>query len=185
MFLFPLTSDAGLGPLEPWSATELATAVELAREHLAPWIPFAHTVTDVETARAFLQRFADRHAADSGHMFGIWRDGRLIGGALFPLFDTANGMCELGAWLVPQAQGQGLVTLAARTLVDWALRDRGLSRVAWRLDPRNDRSRAVARRLGLVFEGIQRSAHVVNGQRQDCEVWSALAGEWPSTVERS
>jgi RimJ/RimL family protein N-acetyltransferase len=178
MFFHPIGDDAVLGPLEPWHAEQFATAVECARSHLAPWIPFAHTVTDLDSAREFLQRFADEHAADTRHNFGIWVRGELVGGVLFPVFDVRTGVCEIGVWLVPSAQGRGLVTRAARSLVDWALRTRGMSRVAWRADPRNERSLAVARRLGLAFEGVLRSVHVVDGERQDMQVWSVIADEW-------
>jgi RimJ/RimL family protein N-acetyltransferase/SAM-dependent methyltransferase len=164
--------------LEPWHAEQFAAAVAGARDHLAPWIPFAHTVTDVATARDLLQRMANSHANDSRHMYGIWQDGTLVGGALFPVFDTANGMCEIGVWLVPEAQGRGLITRASRYLIDWAIAERGMQRVSWHTDPRNERSRAVARRLGMTFEGVRRSSHVVAGARQDGEVWSILASEW-------
>ena len=46
MFVYPLGDGAGLGPLEPWQAEEFAEVVARARDHLAPWIPFAHTVVD-------------------------------------------------------------------------------------------------------------------------------------------
>jgi RimJ/RimL family protein N-acetyltransferase len=180
VFLYALDDDIGLGPLEPWHAEQFAAAVEHARDHLAPWIPFAHTVTDVDTARDLLQRLADSHASDSRHMYGIWQGDKLVGGALFPAFDTKKGICEIGVWLLPEYQGRGLITRAARYLIDWAIRVRGMSRVAWHTDPRNARSQAVARRLGLTFEGVCRSCHVVNGERQDMQVWSVLVDEWPS-----
>lgn len=110
VFTYSLGGGAVLGQLEPWHAEEFAAAVDHAREHLAPWIPFAHTVTDVDSARDLLQRLANDHAADSRHVYGIWEEGRLIGGAIFPTFDRKNGMCELGVWLVPEAQGRGLIT---------------------------------------------------------------------------
>jgi RimJ/RimL family protein N-acetyltransferase/predicted O-methyltransferase YrrM len=176
--LYPLGDGAGLGPLEPWHAEEFAESVARAREHLAPWIPFAHTVVDTESARAFLQRFADAHGADTRHLFGIWRDGRLVGGVMFPTFDARAGSCEIGVWLEPQAQSRGLVTRAVRVLIDWAFRTRGLSRVEWNTDPRNARSRAVAQRFGMTFEGVRRSLHRVAGERQDSETWSILASEW-------
>jgi ribosomal-protein-serine acetyltransferase len=179
VFLYKLGDGAGLGQMEPWHAEEFAAAVDHARDHLAPWIPFAHTVTDVDKARDFLQRLANDHASDTRHVYGIWMRGTLVGGALFPVFDTKNGMCELGVWLAPEVQGRGLITGAARYLVDWAIRVRGMSRVAWHTDPRNERSKAVARRLGMTFEGVRRSSHVVAGVRQDGEVWSVLAEEWP------
>ena len=178
MFSYPLGDDAVLAPLEPWQADQFAAAVEHARHHLAPWIPFAHTVTDVDSARDLLQRMADGHAADTRHMYGIWLDGRLVGGVLFPVFDVPNGMCEVGVWLVPEVQGRGLIARATRRVVDWAIRERGMVRVAWLTDPRNERSKAAAKRLGMSFEGVRRSSHVLAGERQDIEVWSLLADEW-------
>jgi len=178
MLVYSLSDDAGLGPLEPWHAAEFAAVVDNAREHLAPWIPFAHTVNDINSARAFLQRFADSHAMDSRHCYGIWLGDRLVGGVLFPRFDALDGVCEVGVWLTPEAQGLGLVTRAARALIDWAILDRGMSRVEWRTDPRNARSKAVAGRLGMTFEGVLRSSFVVRGERRDTEMWSLLADEW-------
>ncbi|HEX6872446.1 MAG TPA: GNAT family N-acetyltransferase [Micromonosporaceae bacterium] len=178
MILHPLGDGAGLGPLEPWHAEQFADSVAQARDHLAPWIPFAHTIAEVETARGFLQRFADARASDTRHLYGIWRDGQLVGGLMFPGFDQRSGICELGVWLSPQAQGQGLMTRAAGHLIDWAFRERGMSRVEWHTDPRNGRSRAVAKRLGFTFEGVRRSSHVVADERQDAEVWALLAREW-------
>ncbi|HKE52309.1 MAG TPA: GNAT family protein, partial [Actinomycetes bacterium] len=175
---YSLGDGAELGQLEPWQAEQFAAAVDHARAHLAPWIPFAHTVTDAASARDLLQRFASDHASDTRHLYGIWRDNRLIGGAVFPRFDTKNGICELGVWLAPEAQGRGLITRAAHYLADWAIRVRGMSRVEWHVDPRNERSKAVAQRLGMRFEGVLRSAHVLAGERQDMEVWSVLADEW-------
>jgi ribosomal-protein-serine acetyltransferase len=178
VFLYPLGDDAGLGMLEPWHAEQFAAAVDQARAYLAPWVPFAHSVTDVDSARVLLQRLADRHAGDTAHLYGIWQDGQLIGGAVFPQFDTGTGICELGVWLVPRVAGRGLITKAARYLLDWAIRIRGMSRVEWHTNPENERSKAVARRLGMTCEGVLRSAFVLAGKREDVEIWSILAHEW-------
>jgi len=178
--VYQLGDGAALAPLEPWHAEQFAAAVDKAREHLAPWIPFAHTVTDVDTAREFLQRLANDHANDTRHAYAIWQDEQIVGGVLFPRFDATSGVCEIGVWLVPQAQGRGLVTRAARELVDWAIRDRGMVRVGWHVEPGNERSKAVARRLGMTFEGVRRLAYTIAGTHQDEEIWSVLASEWRS-----
>ena len=178
MFSYPLGDGAVLALLEPWHADQFAATVDHAREHLAPWIPFAHRVTDVDSAREFLQGMADAHAADSRHWYGIWLDDKLVGGVGFPVFDVANGMCEIGVWLVPEVQGRGLIARSTRRAVDWAFRERGMARVGWHTDPRNERSRAAAKRLGMTFEGVRRSSFVIAGERQDVEVWSVLADEW-------
>lgn len=180
MLAHPLGDGAELRSLEPWQAAEFATHVDRIREHLAPWIPFAGTVTDPDSARDLLQRMADAQARDAGRFYGIWVDGALEGGALFRTFDAVGGVCEIGVWLAPEVRGRGLVNRAARHMIDWAFRVRGLSRVEWRTDPRNERSRAVARALGMTREGTLRSSFVLGGARNDTEVWSVLAGEWPT-----
>ena len=181
MLTHDLGDGARLEALEPWRAREFAEHVEGAREHLRPWIPFASTVSDEASARELLRRFADEQARDGGRLYGIWLDTSLVGGTLFRTFDIASGVCEIGVWLAPQAQGRGLVTRAVRHMIWWAFAVRGLSRVEWLTQPGNEPSRAVARRLGMSREGLLRGASVVAGTRVDLEVWSLLATEWDTS----
>jgi ribosomal-protein-serine acetyltransferase len=173
---------AQLRSLEPWQAEEFAAHVERVRAHLAPWIPFASRVVDAESARELLQDFAARQAGDTGRIYGIWVDDELVGGTLFRVFDTGAGMCEIGVWLAPEMQGRGLITCAARHMIDWAVDVRGLNRVEWRTDPHNEPSRAVARRLGMTLEGTLRSSFQLGSERRDTEVWAVLADEWRSAA---
>jgi RimJ/RimL family protein N-acetyltransferase len=173
-----LGDGVDFGPLEPWRADEFAAAVDRAREHLRPWIPFASTVVDVPTARAHLQRFADMRAQDKGAMYGIWVDRLLSGGTLFRGFDAHIGTAEIGVWLDPSAEGRGLIQAACRLMIDYAFRLRGLHRIEWYCAQDNARSRAAAARLGMTHEGTLRSNYVVNGRRIDSEVWAVLASDW-------
>lgn len=65
-------------------------------------------------------------------------------------------------------------------MIDWAFRVRGMSRVEWRSVESNDKSVAVAKRLGMTMEGVLRSASPMHGIRHDVQVWSILAQEWPA-----
>ena len=179
MITHALADGVVFGPLEPWRAEEFAAAVEQARDHLRPWVPFATKVVDVPSARALLQRYADLRARDEGAMFGIWAEGLLCGGTLFRNFDTTIGVAEIGVWLDPAAEGRGLIQTACRLMIDYAFRVRGLHRVEWWCDALNTRSRAAAQRLGMTHEGTTRSSYVVDGRRIDSEVWGVLATEWP------
>lgn len=178
MFVRPITEDAELRPLEPWQAAEFATHVDKARAAIGPYIPWAEVVVDESSAHAFLQRYADRQAADDGRIYGIWRAGELVGGVLFRTFDAGAGSCEIGVWLAADAQGHGLVTRAAQQLIDWAIGVRGLTRVEWRCMSTNQPSIAVAQRLGLTCEGTFRQAFPYRGEVHDVQVWSLLSDEW-------
>ncbi|XVQ12140.1 GNAT family N-acetyltransferase [Spirillospora sp. CA-255316] len=178
MFAVPLGEGAELRPLEPWQAEEFADHADRVRADISPWIPWAATVTDVPSARAFLEQYARRRAADQGRIYGIWIDGLLQGGTVFRTFDPVLLNCEIGVWMGTAGRGRGLITTAARRMIDWALGSRGMARVEWHCDPENERSVAAAERLGMTHDGTLRKAFVMNGERRDVMIWSILAGEW-------
>jgi RimJ/RimL family protein N-acetyltransferase len=180
VFAYSLGEGAELRPLEPWRAEEFAAHVARVRDHLAPWVPFATRVVDAASARVLLQRYADKQARDEGAMYGIWQDQTLVGGTLFRDFDAQTGICEIGVWLAPEAEGRGLVIRAVRHMIDWAVVVRGITRVEWRTDPDNARSRAVAQRLGMTLDGVLRASFPINDELRDTEVWSLLASELKS-----
>jgi ribosomal-protein-serine acetyltransferase len=180
MLSLALADDAELRPLEPWQAEELARHVSAAREHLEPFLPWVDRVAEVDGARTFLQRYADRQAKGEGRVFGVWVDGTLSGGVLFRIWETESGLCEVGVWLAPEVVGRGLITRAVTAMIDWAFLVRGMHRVEWRCAAANERSGAVARRLGMTLDGTLREAFPYHGVRHDVEVWSVLATEWPT-----
>jgi ribosomal-protein-serine acetyltransferase len=179
-----LGDGAELRPLEPWQAEEFLAHMDRARETVDPWIPWASVSTDLESARATLQRYADKQAKDAGRLYGIWQDDVLVGGTMFVSFDTASGNCEVGCWLEPSAYRRGLITKAIRLLIDWALVTRGLYRVEWICRPDNVSSSNVARRLGMTLDGTLRASYPWKGVRHDSEIWSVLAPDWPTPDKR-
>lgn len=182
MYAIPLAPGAELRPLEPWQAPEFLAHVDRARSHTDVWIPWATFSTDLPSARATLQSYADKQAADRGRLYGVWREGTLVGGVMFVHFDTGAGTCEIGVWTEPAGEGHGLITTAVRHLLHYAFTTRGLHRAEWHSNPRNTRSRAVAQRLGMTLEGTLRQAAAHGGARIDIEVWSLLAEEWDATA---
>ncbi|NYE71070.1 GNAT family N-acetyltransferase [Microlunatus parietis] len=179
MFTKPLGDDAELSPLEPWQAEELLAHMDRGREFIGRYIGLAHAVHDLESARSFLRSYADKARDDAGRIYGIRVDGTLVGGVLFRVMDVQQGTAEAGCWLEPSAVGRGLVTRASRMIIDWAIRDRSIHRVEWMAAVGNTASIAVAKRLGMVREGVLRQCYLhPDGERLDLEVWSVLAPEW-------
>jgi RimJ/RimL family protein N-acetyltransferase len=178
MFAAHLTLTAQLRPLEPWQAEEFAAHMDRAREHIRPWVGPSFVTDTVEGARATLTRYAEKTAQDGARILGIWDDGTLVGGVMFVEFSAASGTCELGCWLEPPAEGRGLITLACRALLDWALVTRALHRAEWWCRGDNVSSEQVARRLGMTFEGALREAWKVGDTFYDKHVWSVLSSEY-------
>ncbi|WP_175408330.1 GNAT family N-acetyltransferase [Streptomyces sp. TRM64462] len=169
---------AELCPLEPWQAEEFLAHMDRGREFIGRHNGLPDVVTDVESSRAFLQAYADKTASDTGRIHGIRWDGTLVGAVILRTMDVAQRTAEAGCWLEPAAVGRGLVTRAARVLIDWAVEQRGIHRVEWWVSPDNTPSIAVARRLGMTRDGVLRASHLYRGERHDEEIWSVLAPEW-------
>lgn len=179
MYAISLGDDgAELRPLEPWRAEEFLAHMDRGRELVGQFIGLADRVTDLASSRAYLQTYAEKAAADAGRIYGIWVNGELVGGVLFRTMDLAQGTAEVGCWLEPSAVGKGLVTRAARVIIDWAIEERGIHRVEWRAAAGNRASVAVAQRLGMTQDGMLREYFLYRGKRHDIEIWSVLAPEW-------
>ncbi|HEY0453686.1 GNAT family protein [Actinophytocola sp.] len=179
MFSISLGDDgAELRPLEPWRAEEFLAHMDRGRQFVGQYIGLADAVTDLASSRAFLRAYAEKAAADTARIYGVWVDGKLVGGVLFRTMDIEHGTAEAGCWLEPAAVGRGLVTRAARVIIDWAVEERGIHRVEWLVSAENQASVAVARRLGMTKDGVLRASYPHRGARHDVEVWSVLAPEW-------
>lgn len=178
MFSLPLSESAELRPLEVWHATEFAAHMERARDHIRPWVGPSFVTENIVGARATIARYAERQAADGARLYGIWNRGVLVGGVMFTDFSTASGGCEVGCWTEPAGEGHGLITGAVEELLRWAFRTRGLHRAEWHCRADNERSAAVAARVGMTLEGVRREAWEYDGVRYDKQVWAILAPEF-------
>lgn len=81
-------------------------------------------------------------------------------------------------WIDVAFEGRGLVSRAMTILLDQAFGPLGLARVTVHTEAANQRSRAVAVRLGFTEEGLHRQAIAIGGQRRDEVVYGLLADEW-------
>jgi len=178
VFSMTVAEGVRLRPLEVWHAVDFAEHLDRAREHIRPWVGPAFVTDSVDGARATVQRYADAAAADGARLYGLWEGDVLVGGVMFVTFDPGWGICEIGCWLEPAAEGKGLITRSVSALLDWAFGTRGMSRAEWRCRTDNERSVAVAHRLGMHSDGVLRSSWVYQGRRYDKQVFSLLRHEW-------
>src|SRR5262249_27235381 len=85
---------------------------------------------------------------------------------------------EVGYWLRDGAEGHGYAQEAVRELTRFALEELAANRVEIRCDPRNERSRRVAERLGFVYEGcLRNSRQDPEGRPRDTVVYGLIPGD--------
>jgi len=114
------------------------------------------TLTEVEEGIA---EWLDRWESWGMSLCSLERreDGRVVGRAGFLRWDpetwqVGGDETELGWLLAREHWGQGYATEAALALREWAVAERGLTRLISLIRPGNDRSVRVAERLGERYE---------------------------------
>jgi ribosomal-protein-serine acetyltransferase len=182
MFTFPLGDDAALLPRTAALTDAYHELLAANRERLARWEPWAAEPPTPESTRSFLE--ASGRAWLEGTELPVaiavpagdhhWQ---LAGSAGLRISGYSNS-ADSGYWIDAAFEGRGLVTRTMTALLDQAFGPLGLARVTVHTEVANQRSRALAARLGFTEEGVRRQAISFPDGRRDQVVYGLLAREW-------
>jgi ribosomal-protein-serine acetyltransferase len=161
---------------EESDADELHDCVEANRAHLARWMPWAATQTRAQTLE-FIRLTRRQIGNNDGVQTAITAGGRIVGSVGLHQVIWAHRSTSIGYWVADSHQGRGIITIAVAAYLDYAFATLELERVVLTAAVGNHRSRAIARRLGFIEEGVLRAAEVVNGRAHDLVVYSRLASD--------
>jgi len=103
---------------------------------------------------------------------------RVIGDSYFTLASLENSKGEIGWTLHPDFVGHGYASEAARAVLAIAFERIGLHRVVAELDPRNDASIALCKRLGMREEAYFVKDLWFRGDWGDTGMYAILREEW-------
>jgi len=159
-------------------ATELHSLIEVNRDELARWLPWAATQT-LEDTRKYIEQARAQAVRDEALQLALVCDGRIAGAIGCVSIDWPNRSTGIGYWLAEEFQGRGTMSAAVRALAEHALRVWDLNRVEIRVATGNRRSRAIPERLGFREEGLLRQAQRIGDRVVDLAVYSMLADDSP------
>jgi [ribosomal protein S5]-alanine N-acetyltransferase len=105
--------------------------------------------------------------------------GRIVGvinltGIIHGFFQNAY----MGYYGVAGMNGRGLMREAIGLVMRHAFNDIGLHRLEANIQPGNEASKALAKRLGFRLEGYSPSYLKIDGEWRDHERWAILSEEW-------
>ncbi len=115
---------------------------------------------------------------DDAVSFAVAADGELVGNVGLRNVDAEAGTAEIGFYVLPDHQGEGYATAAARLAVEYAFDYRRLHRVEAESYGFNEASRRVLEKVGFEAEGVRREAAFVDGAYRDVHTFGVLASEW-------
>jgi len=143
---------------EPRDAPLLKDAVDASRDHLSAWMLWARGEPQTfEETIELVKRFRSTFDAGEDFTYGIFApdESELLGSTgLMPRIGP--GGLEIGYWVRASATRQGVATESSAALARVGLEVCGADRIEIRIDPDNEASLGVPRKLGFLEEATLR-----------------------------
>ncbi len=158
-------------------APALHDLVDRNLDHLREWLGWVDLDHSVAGKCGFIEGCRAQYEAGTGLSLALADGHELIGVLGYNTLDGLHHQGELGYWLSADRGGSGVMTRAARALVEHGFGALGLHRQVIRAATGNTRSRAIAERLGFTLEGVERGAELINGRYLDLARYVAIEGE--------
>jgi RimJ/RimL family protein N-acetyltransferase len=167
---------------EPDDAPLLKEAVDVSLEHLRPWMPWVRfEPQSLDQKVELLRMFRGQFDRDENYVYGVFDpdETRLLGGSgLHPR--GGDESLEIGYWMRVDATGQGIATEVTAVLTRVGIEWCRLARVDVQVDPANERSVRIPRKLGFTEEGLLRrrlEPKEEGGERRDSMLFTMLDRE--------
>ncbi|OGH06526.1 MAG: hypothetical protein A2171_02205 [Candidatus Levybacteria bacterium RBG_13_35_9] len=159
-------------------STGLFNLIDKNRDYLEKWLPWLHSVKEAEDSEKKIKEWAKKQKKGEGVNLGIWYKGQLAGVVSFNFINKENKKAEIGYWLDKNHQGKGIVTKSCELLIDYGFNELNLHRVEISCAQGNNKSCAIAERLGFAKEGCFRQSGFLNGKFVDMNWYGLLKSDW-------
>ena len=177
MFKFNVDKDIYLMLIRNKDDEELFQLIDSSRDYLRQWLPWVDESKSVENTREFIEASKKQFLSESGFQAGIWYKEKLVGVIGFHSINWGNRNSSIGYWLHSDYQGNGIMTKACKSLVEYAFEELNLNRIEIRCAEENFKSRAIPERLGFIQEGIAREAEWIYDHFVNHIVYSKLKSD--------
>jgi len=179
MFHLDVDDDIALVLAEERHAQVMTDLIRRNQDRLARWEPWAEQPATLDGTRAYIRAALEDFlrgrqistiiAVDGGRRF-VGRCGMRI--------NPYAGSGDIGYWIDAEFEGRGITSRSARALVTSVFNEVGLSKVELRTSIANQRSRAVAERLGFVYEGVLPAGLRFLNRADDVALYGVTAHQW-------
>ena len=166
--------------LQPEHAAELFALVEANRAALREWLPWVDATVKVADSEKFIATALRERAATRAYTSGIWSMGRLVGAIGHNRIDWAARIAFPGWWLVPAAQGQGIMTQCCQVVFAHAFTQLQVGRIVVGVATGNVRGQAIVQRLGFKQISTLKNAEVLKNRSVDHFIYSLVPAPSPA-----
>ena len=169
-----ISPDLELRILEPAHAAELFALVDANRATLREWLPWVDGTRRRADTEKYIADTVRDHRETRACSCGIWSSGRLVGVIGHNRIDWAARVAFPGWWLVPAAEGKGIMTQCCQAFIADAFRQLQVHRIVVGVATGNLRGQAIVKRLGFKQVTTLRNAEMLHGRGVDHFIYSLL-----------
>jgi RimJ/RimL family protein N-acetyltransferase len=143
----------------PGDGTALNQAVLESEDRLKPWFPWAQEMPSVEDSEVLMRGWHAKYISreDLQLLLFLKEENILIGCSGLRPHNWDVPKFEIGYWIRTGYEGRGYVTEAVNGITQFGFDTLGAERLMIRCYRQNERSAAVAKRCGFLYEGTFRS----------------------------
>jgi RimJ/RimL family protein N-acetyltransferase len=169
----------------------LKAAVDSSLDELRLWMPWAHKDPQPVAEKVeLLRRFRGQFDMGEDFVYGILSpdESAVLGGSGLHVRSQDGTSFEIGYWIRSDRTREGLATEATAALTRVAFEVAGVERVVVRVDPENEPSLAIPRKLGFVEEGtLRRVLHGSDGTpgQRDAVLFALVRDEFAASPAAS
>jgi RimJ/RimL family protein N-acetyltransferase len=137
-----------------------------------------------EAAENWIRTHPERFAQGVGISFAIvLRETGELGGAIGLHPEPPHQRAEIGYWLGVPYWNRGIMTEAARAILDYGFTTLGLNRIFATHFTRNPASGRVMQKIGMTYEGVLRQHLRKDDHFEDAAIYSILRREWEAEAQ--
>ena len=177
---FPIVAnDLCIRPFNEGDVPAFLDAVHESVATVGTWMPWCHAAYSEGEARSWFDECLANLRAARSYDVGIFgADGKaLYGGISINQLNVQHNFGNIGYWVRQSRHRRGVATRAVRTITTYGFNHLKLTRLEIVAPVDNRPSRAVAERVGAVFECVARNRLIVNGSPTAAALYSLTPGE--------
>lgn len=178
LFQIQIHEHLMLKQLELSEAEALFALTEQNRTYLRQWLPWVDITKSIEDTKNYLYFCKNEYDRSQVINAGIWYGGQLVGCIGYNEVNRFHRFAKIGYWLSAHMQGKGIMTQTCEAMVRYGFQELNMNRLEIRVATENQKSQAIPKRLGFVYEGAIRQAEWLTDHFVDHMVFGILREEF-------
>ena len=180
MLKFPYAIHTDVCLLAPHAdhARELFSLIQSNLTHLNQWLSWPALMKTPLDVASFLNTAARHNRAGTALILLLQCQDKICGVLSYNDFQAHDHSANIGYWLSETYQGHGIISSALPVLMRHGFQDLGLKQVFIRVAEGNDKSAAVAKRLGFEWMHTQQGAETLHQQAINHHVYVMRQEDW-------